>query len=165
MEFPLHRDNSLTMLSARNSYVRFFSWHCPFKLFLFLLGSPLSVLDEAGASEHGVVTCAAQVQCILHTKMCRKRQHSGFESTLQMHFFAPARGCWPLLRLCRPFMIFERCLHSVPKIRFVLLPANKIGNKVITWYSLVYIVWPSGTRLQNPPNIRQSVTSASRLQS
>jgi hypothetical protein len=32
-------------------------------------------------------------------------------------FFWQARVCWPLLCLCRPFCIFERCLDSNPESR------------------------------------------------
>ncbi len=86
------------------------------------------------------------IQCILHTKICGKRQHSGFESTPQMHFFARARGCWPLLRLCRSFMIFERCLHSVPKIWKKIFPEMKLCCLIPNFYihgsvSDLYVPW------------------------
>ena len=32
-------------------------------------------------------------------------------------FFWRARGCWPLLCLCRLFCIFERCLDSSPEVK------------------------------------------------
>jgi hypothetical protein len=32
-----------------------------------------------------------------------------------VYFFGRARMCWPLLCLCRPFCIFERCLDSNPE--------------------------------------------------
>ncbi len=35
--------------------------------------------------------------------------------TLFCIFFWRARVCWPLLCLCRPFCIFERCLYSNPE--------------------------------------------------
>ncbi len=44
---------------------------------------------------------------------------SQLERTLQLFFFCiffwRARVCRPLLRLCRPFMIFEGCLDSNPE--------------------------------------------------
>jgi hypothetical protein len=99
--------------------------------------------------ERGVCTL---LLCILATVMCPASAPL-WTSTCFLHlsgiplvffciFFWRARVCRPLLRLCRPFMIFEGCLDSNPECCRSKLARYRLSHHSLSYKgSVLYCSW------------------------
>jgi hypothetical protein len=63
-------------------------------------------------------------------------------------FFLRARVCRPLLRLCRPFMIFEGCLDSNPEYCRSKLARYRL--RWHGWHGIFTVVATGATSSENP---------------
>jgi hypothetical protein len=90
-------------------------------------------------------------QSFFHFFFHNKHVHQ--HCTVYIHFFSfiffwRARVCRPLLRLCRPFMIFEGCLDSNPECC-----RSKLARYRLSHPSQYRLSHPSQNRLSHPtPN-------------
>jgi hypothetical protein len=81
---------------------------------------------------HAQLLCIKCTEPTVMTEIMHGRPGTALIANSSLTFFLQARVCWPLICLCRPFCIFEKCLLLNQRAAVASRRATNLANHLAT---------------------------------